>query len=101
MKLALWPRSNLARDVGVPVGPLSATNFSLGHNVNSRDAVDAVMREAEQAGATITKKAQETFWGGYSGYFQDPDGHLGRWCGIPIWRIFEIHPLQSAGTCYC
>jgi uncharacterized protein len=76
LRLALWPRASLAHDAGVPVGPRSTTEFCLAHNVASREDVDAVIAEAQRAGATIVKPAQETFWGGYAGYFQDPDGHL-------------------------
>ena len=76
MALALWPRASLARDTGLPVQSPSATDFSIGHNVNSREEVDSVMAQAKQAGATIVKPAGDTFWGGYAGYFQDPDGHL-------------------------
>jgi catechol 2,3-dioxygenase-like lactoylglutathione lyase family enzyme len=76
LKLALWPRASLAHDAELAQGPASATEFSLGHNVPSRTKVDAVMAQARQAGAVIVKPAQDTFWGGYAGYFQDPDGHL-------------------------
>lgn len=76
LKLALWPRTSLAHDTGLPLGPRSATEFRLGHNVNSRAEVNAIMKDAAAAGAVIVKPAQETFWGGYAGYFQDPDGHL-------------------------
>lgn len=76
LRLALWPRESLAHDAGVAPGPRSSTEFALAHNVSNRGGVDAVMREAEQAGATIVKSAHDTFWGGYAGYFQDPDGHL-------------------------
>jgi catechol 2,3-dioxygenase-like lactoylglutathione lyase family enzyme len=76
LRLALWPRRSIARDAGLAVQPPSATDLTLGHNVNSRDEVDAVMAQAGRAGATIVKPAQETFWGGYAGYFEDPDGHL-------------------------
>jgi uncharacterized protein len=76
LKLALWPRASLARDAGIPVGERSRTEVSLGHNVSSRAEVDAVMHQAESAGAVIVKPAQDTFWGGYAGYFADPDGHL-------------------------
>lgn len=76
LKLALFPRQSLAHDAGVAVGPRSSTEFALAHNVSSRDEVDAVMRQAAQAGATIVKPARDAFWGGYAGYFQDPDGHL-------------------------
>lgn len=74
--LALWPKRELAKDAHVAVTPSSPAEFSIGHNVKSKEEVDAVMKRAEQAGATITKPAQDTFWGGYAGYFQDPDGHL-------------------------
>lgn len=76
LRLALWPRASLAHDAGVAVGPRSITEFSLAHNVASREEVDAVMGQAQRAGATLVKPAQATFWGGYAGYFQDPDGHL-------------------------
>jgi len=76
LRLALWPRKSLAHDSGLPVSPASPTEFTLGHNVTSRGEVDAVMEQAQAAGAIIVKSAQETFWGGYAGYFQDPDQHL-------------------------
>jgi len=76
LRLALWPRASLARDAGIGIGAKSATEFSIGHNVISQEEVDAVMALAKSAGATIVKPAQPTFWGGYAGYFQDPDGHL-------------------------
>jgi uncharacterized protein len=76
VRLALWPRASLARDTGLPVGAANPTECSLGHNVSSSAEVDAVMDLARAAGATIVKPAHDTFWGGYAGYFQDPDGHL-------------------------
>ncbi len=76
LKLAVWPRTSLAHDTGLPVGARSATEFSIGHNVDSKEEVDAVMAQAAAAGATILKPAAKAFWGGYSGYFQDPDGHV-------------------------
>lgn len=76
LQLALWERASLAHDTGLPEGPPAATELSLGHNVNSKDEVDAVMEQVRAAGAGIVKPAQDTFWGGYAGYFQDPDGHL-------------------------
>jgi uncharacterized protein len=76
LRLALWPRESIAHDCGVPVGPSSPTEFTLGHNVSSKEEVDAVMEQARNAGATIVKPAQESFWGGYAGYFQDPNRHL-------------------------
>jgi uncharacterized protein len=74
--LALWPRKSIAQDSGVPLGSPSPTEFTLAHNVSSKADVDAVMAQAAAAGATIVKPARDTFWGGYAGYFQDPDGHL-------------------------
>lgn len=76
LRLALWPRADLAHDSGLSRSPPSSTEFSLGHNVNSRAEVDRVMETARAAGAEIIKPARETFWGGYAGYFSDPDGHL-------------------------
>ncbi len=76
LKLALWPRKSLSADSGLPLQASSGVEFSIGHNVSSRQEVDSVMRHAEQAGAKIVKSAQPTFYGGYAGYFQDPDGHL-------------------------
>lgn len=76
LKLAVWPRPSLSHDAGVPLARPCATELSIGHNVASETEVDAVMREAESAGATIVKAARKTAWGGYAGYFQDPDGHL-------------------------
>ena len=76
LKLALWPRKSLAHDAGIAVGPRSATELSLGHNVRTKAEVDEVMAQARAAGAVMVKAAQDTFWGGCAGYFQDPDGHL-------------------------
>ena len=86
LKLALWPRRSLAHDAGIAIGPRSATEFSIAHNVSSRQEVDAVMREVERAGARIVKRAHETFYGGYAGYFADPDGHLWEVAWNPQWR---------------
>ena len=76
LKLALWPRTSIARDTGLPPNPPSPTDFTIGHNVGSKPEVDAVMEQATRAGAVIVTAAHDTFWGGYAGYFQDPDGHL-------------------------
>ena len=76
VKLAIWSRDNLAHDAGLRNTARSATEFSIGHTVRSERDVDAVLNQAEAAGATVVKHAQRTFWGGYSGYFTDPDGHL-------------------------
>lgn len=76
LKLALWPRKSIATDTNIPQTPPSPTDFTIGHNVNSKKEVDKVMKEAKKAGAKITKSAAKTFYGGYAGYFQDPDDHL-------------------------
>jgi uncharacterized protein len=76
VRLAIWARADIAHDAGLAVTAPSPTEFTIGHNVNSAQDVDAVMDQARQAGARIVKPAQRTFWGGYAGYFQDPDGHL-------------------------
>lgn len=74
--LALWPRTSLASEAKVPLGPVSATEFSLAHNVGSKAEVDAVFAEATRAGATATAAPVDKAWGGYAGFVQDPDGHL-------------------------
>nr|WP_018098098.1 VOC family protein [Sinorhizobium meliloti] len=76
MKLAIWAQDDLAHDSGVPKAPASATSFSIGHNVSRRSEVDEIMEEAAGAGARIVKPAEKTFYGGYAGYFTDPDEHL-------------------------
>ncbi len=76
LKLAIWPRKSISHDAGLPLSTPSPTEFTLGHNVSSTSEVDAVMEQAKRAGAVIVKPAQDTFWGGYAGYFQDPDRHL-------------------------
>ena len=85
LQLALWPRKSIAHDLGVAEGPRSATEFTLGHNVDSRAEVDAVMAKAIAAGALVIKSAHDTFWGGYSGYFQDIDGHVWEVVWNPAW----------------
>jgi len=89
LKLALFPRRSLAKDSGLPVTAPSPTEFSLGHNVSSKAEVDAVMARAAKAGAIIVKPAQDTFWGGYAGYFQDPDHHLWEIAWNPQWPLPE------------
>ncbi|MEN3366975.1 MAG: uncharacterized protein V7606_4249 [Burkholderiales bacterium] len=85
LKLALWPRNSIAHDSGLSLRPPSATEFTIGHNVSSKTEVDAVMEQAKQAGAVVVKPAGETFWGGYTGYFQDPDQHLWEVVWNPQW----------------
>jgi uncharacterized glyoxalase superfamily protein PhnB len=83
LKLALWPRKSLAADTGLPLQIPSSTELSIGHNVTTDAEVDAVMLLAKKAGAKIIKPAQITFYGGYAGYFQDPDGHLWEVAHVP------------------
>lgn len=90
--LALWPRVSLAHDTGLSRGATSATEFSLGHNVSLRDEVDAILHDAQRAGARIVKPASPTFWGGYAGYFQDPDGHLWE----IVWNPDRLPGITSA-----
>ncbi|HEY7294886.1 MAG TPA: VOC family protein, partial [Dehalococcoidia bacterium] len=74
--LALYPRHLLAADANLPDGASSGFGgFTLAHNVGSKDEVDAVLAEAVAAGATLLKPAKDAEWGGYSGYFADPDGY--------------------------
>jgi len=87
--LALYPKSALAKDARVSAGPPNPAEFSIGHIVRSKREVDALMGEAERAGAKITDPAHDRFWGGYSGYFQDPDGHLWEIAWNPAWEVGE------------
>jgi catechol 2,3-dioxygenase-like lactoylglutathione lyase family enzyme len=87
LRLALWPRKSLAHDSGLSQGKRSATEFALAHNVSSESEVDAVMNQAKKAGAVIVKTAQSTFYGGYAGYFQDPDGHMWEVAWNPQWSV--------------
>jgi uncharacterized protein len=87
LKLALWPRSSIAHDTGIAAGPACSTEFTLGHNVSSKEEVDAMMVQAADAGAVIVKPASDTFWGGYAGYFMDPDRHLWEVVWNPQWEV--------------
>jgi catechol 2,3-dioxygenase-like lactoylglutathione lyase family enzyme len=87
--LALYPKSALAKDAKVSEGSPSPAEFSVGHIVGSKREVDEVMEQAEKAGARITDRPHERFWGGYSGYFQDLDGHLWEIAWNPEWEVKE------------
>jgi catechol 2,3-dioxygenase-like lactoylglutathione lyase family enzyme len=76
MALALYPRSDLARDAGVPAEGSGFRGFSLAYNTASKEETDAVLARAVEVGGTLVKAAEEVFWGGYLGYFADPDGTL-------------------------
>lgn len=86
--LGLYPRAALARDLGLPPERLGHGAMTLGHNLESPAAVDALMEKARMAGAEVIKPAQEVFWGGYHGYFADPEGHL--------WEIAH-NPFSALG----
>jgi catechol 2,3-dioxygenase-like lactoylglutathione lyase family enzyme len=85
--LALYPKAALAKDAQVPVSPPSPAEFSIGHMVQSKQEVEALMQQAEGAGAKVTDPPHERFWGGYSGYFQDLDGHLWEIAWHPAWEV--------------
>jgi uncharacterized protein len=87
--LALWPKTFLSAEAKVPISAPSAVEFTLANNVNSKEEVDRVMAQAEAAGATITDPARDRFFGGYAGYFQDPDGHLWEVIWNPEFEIEE------------
>lgn len=76
VRLAIFARGDIAHDAGITADGRGTAEFTLGHNVESEREVDAVMHQAVEAGARLVKPAQKTFWGGYAGYFQDPDDHL-------------------------
>ena len=95
MIVALWGRDQLAEDSGVS----DAGGWgwvTLAHNVRSPDEVDAVIAEAEAAGATIARPGAPTFWGGYSGVFIDPDGHPWEVAHNPHWRLEEDGSVKLA-----
>lgn len=76
LKLAIWTRDDISHDTGLPKLPVSPTAATIGHNVMRREEVDEIMSQARRAGAEIVKSARDTFYGGYAGYFKDPDGHI-------------------------
>jgi catechol 2,3-dioxygenase-like lactoylglutathione lyase family enzyme len=87
MMFGLWPFAELVQDANLPAATAPGAGVALAYNARTRAEVDAVLAEAEKAGARLLKPAAETFWGGYSGYFADPDGHLWEAAHNPFWRI--------------
>ncbi|MGM1051261.1 MAG: VOC family protein [Pseudomonadota bacterium] len=85
--LGLYGRESLAEDVGVPADGSGFVGFTIAHNVNSEAAVDELMEQAFIAGAKLVKPAQKVFWGGYSGYFADPDGYLWEVAHNPLFWV--------------
>ena len=86
IKLALWPQQSIQHDTGLEISAMCPTQMTLGHNVFSPLEVDQVMAQAARAGAQIIKPAQATLYGGYAGYFQDPNGHLWEVVWNPCWE---------------
>ena len=91
-QLALWSRVSLLEDAGLPAGERGSVNFTLAMSCTSKNEVDERLQEAKASGATILKAAHDTFWGGYSGYFADTEGH--------VWEVAwnPYFPLQADGT---
>jgi catechol 2,3-dioxygenase-like lactoylglutathione lyase family enzyme len=92
--LGLYGRDALAADAEVPAEGSGFESFTLAHNVSSEADVDEVMNQALEAGATLVKKPQKVFWGGYNGYFKDPDGHLWEIAHNPL---FWVGPRDDGG----
>ena len=93
MVVALWDRASLAEDSGVEDGG-GWGGVTLAHNVRSAAEVDRVVEEARAAGAMITREPGETFWGGYSGAFADPDGHPWEVAHNPRWTIADDGSIE-------
>jgi uncharacterized protein len=87
LRLALYPTASLSKDAKIAATTVRLGAVSIGHVVKSKEEVDAIMKQAEQAGAVITDPAHDRFWGGYSGYFHDPDGHLWEVAWNPAWDV--------------
>lgn len=94
MVLALYPRDELAKDAGVAPSGGGFSGITLAHNARTRQEVDAVLAEAVAAGATLQKRAQEAFWGGYSGYFADLDGYLWEVAWNPSFSIDSVGNIR-------
>lgn len=93
---ALWSRAGLAEDSGIADSGAAFSGMALAYNARSREEVDAVLGEARAAGAVVVKPAHDTFWGGYSGYFADPDGHLWEVAHNPFWAIADDGSVRLA-----
>lgn len=85
--LGLYGRESLAEDAGVPADGTGFAGFTMAHNVASESAVDELLARAVAAGATLVKPARKVFWGGYSGYFADPDGYLWEVAHNPLFWV--------------
>jgi uncharacterized glyoxalase superfamily protein PhnB len=89
MVLALHPRKALAKDATVSPTGSGFSGMTLSYNARSEEEVNEVLKKVKSAGATILKPAQKVYWGGYSGYFKDPDGHLIEVAYNPFWELDE------------
>ena len=96
MIFALWSRPALAEDAGIADTGAAFSGQALAYNARDRAEVDAVLAEAAAAGGVIARSAHETFWGGYSGYFADPDGHLWEVAHNPFWTIDGTGAIRLA-----
>lgn len=94
MALALFPRTELAKDAKIAPEGSGFSGISLAYNTRTREDVDAVLAEALAAGATLLKPAQEAFWGGHSGYFADPDGFPWEVAWNPSFRVMADGGIQ-------
>jgi catechol 2,3-dioxygenase-like lactoylglutathione lyase family enzyme len=97
MALALYPRHELAKDATIGPEGQGFGGITLAYNTRNHDEVDSVLKEAQAAGATVVKPAREAFWGGYSGYFSDPDGFLWEVAWNPHFPIAEDGRIQIPG----
>jgi uncharacterized protein len=96
--LGLFARAALAADAGLPEAGSGFRAISLAYNARTRAEVDAVLAEAAAAGGAIVKPAEDTFWGGYAGYFADPDGHLWEVAWNPHWTLLEDGSIRLASS---
>jgi len=94
MVMALYPRKLLAEDATVEDNPTGFSGITISYNARSEREVDEVLEEVKNLGAKIVKPPQKVFWGGYSGYFQDPDGHLFEVAFNPLWGFDENDNLD-------
>ena len=92
--LALHPKKDLAEDANLPYQPTSFSGLTISHNTRSEAEVDEILEKVAKLGATIVKPAQKVYWGGYSGYFKDLDGHLFEVAYNPFWELDENHNVQ-------
>lgn len=94
ISLCLHPRHELATDATVDANGSGFSGITISFNAKSEAEVDEVLAEVQKNGATLVKPAQKVFWGGYSGYFRDPDGHLFEVAFNPFWELDENDNLK-------